>query len=88
MVEIETVRRFAGADPTVEDPVLEMCRDAAVDWFEKAGVPADTEGSLYELYVCQLAAVYYDNRGNADINNCIPQGIVDSVHQLRPKGGG
>ena len=81
---LDMVRRFAGADPEAEDTVLQMCYQAAVGWYAAAGVPAETEGKLYEFWVCNLAAWMYDNRGNADAGAAIPAYIVSSVHQLRP----
>ena len=79
------VRRFAGADPDEDDAVLEMCYRAAVAWYERAGVPK-SGGDLYRFWVANLAAWFYDNRGNADPGAAIPVYIVTSVHQLR-KGG-
>lgn len=84
---MDMVRRFAGADPNAEDQVLEMCLEAAVAWYEGAGVPATTGGSLYTFWVANLAAWMYDNRGNADSNAEIPRYIVASVHQLRSRSG-
>lgn len=84
---LDKVRRFAGADPEADSTVLEMCLGAAVEWYKQAGVPATTEGSLYEFWVANLAAWMYDNRGNADSNANIPSFIVQSVHQLRPARG-
>lgn len=83
MVSLDEVRRFAGADPTEEDPALEMCRDAAAAWYEAAGIPTDTDSRLYDFWVCNLAAWMYDNRGNADPGANVPAFIVASVHQLR-----
>jgi len=84
---MEKVRRFAGADPTVPDTVLEMCYRAAVEWYKAAGVPEREESDLWEFWVCNLAAWMYDNRGNAEANAAIPPYIVTSVHQLRrPEG--
>lgn len=84
MVDVEFVRRFAGADPGTDDPLLQSCLDAAVDWYEKAGVPSTSTGALYEYWVANLAAWMYDNRGNAEAMATIPAYIVSSVHQLRP----
>ena len=81
-VDLDKLRRFAGADPDESPGLLEDCWNAAVDWYEKAGVPADTAGALYDYWVMNLAAWYYDNRGADD--SLIPQNIVNSVHQLRP----
>lgn len=90
MVDLDAVRRFAGADPEGDDPALQMCLDAAVGWYEAAGVPEGSKPeSLYDFWVANLAAWMYDNRGNADMAAAIPPYIVSSVHQLRPpKGGG
>lgn len=86
MVDVDYIRRFAGADPE-DDAILEAMRDAAVEWYEQAGVPRTTEGALYSYWVANLAAWMYDNRGNADAQAAIPAFIVSSVHQLRPIGG-
>ena len=83
MVDLDYIRRFAGADPDEDGALLESLRDAAVEWYEKAGVPRTTEGALYDFWVANLAAWMYDNRGNADGNAAIPAYIVSSVHQLR-----
>ena len=81
---MDMVRRFAGADPDAEDTVLQMCYQAAVAWYEAAGVPADTDNKLWLFWVCNLAAWMYDNRGTADKEAHVPAYIVTSVHQLRP----
>jgi len=81
---LEFVRAFAGVDPGVDDEVLTACYGAAVDWYERAGVPRSTEGTLYEYWTANLAAWLYDNRGNAEAQAAIPAYIVSSVHQLRP----
>ena len=81
------VRRFAGADPAAEDAVLEMCYEAAVEWYKAAGVEKNPNNRLWLFWVCNLAAWMYDNRGNADANAAIPVYIVTSVHQLRQGGG-
>ena len=85
MADMDMVRRFAGADPDADAAVLQFAYNAAVEWYEKAGVPADTTGALYEFWVANLAAWMYDNRGNADASAAVPLYIVASVHQLRPK---
>ncbi len=87
MVDINMVRRFAGADPDEDGTVLEICLRAAVEWYRLAGVPAETSGFLYDFWVANLAAWMYDNRGNADAAAAVPAYIVASVHQLRPAKG-
>lgn len=89
MPSLEFVRRFAGADPGADSTVLEACLSAAVDWYEKAGVPAGMDSALYDFWVANLAAWMFDNRGSADASAAVPAYIVASVHQLRPrmKGG-
>lgn len=89
-IDLDMVRRFAGADPDEKPEVLQFCVDMAVEWYAASDVPADTTGALYEFWVANLAAWAYDNRGNADAMANVPAYIVASVHQLRPKrkGGG
>lgn len=84
MADLDMVRRFAGADPDAEDTVLEMCYQAAVEWYEAAGVSSDTSGTLYQFWTCNLAAWFYDHRGDEDEHH-IPRYIVESVHQLRAR---
>ncbi len=83
MVDVEFVRSFAGADPGADDALLTACMEAAMDWYENAGVPKSTTGSLYKYWVANLAAWMYDNRGNAEALAEIPGYILHSVHQLR-----
>ena len=83
MADLEMVRRFAGADPDADTTVLDMCVQAAVAWYQAAGVPAGDNDALYDFWVCNLAAWMYDNRGAEDERH-IPRYIVESVHQLRP----
>ena len=85
-VDLEYIRRFAGADPEEGDALLEEIRDAAEQWYAEAGVPSDTPGPLYRFWVANLAAWMYDNRGNAEAQAAIPAYILSSVHQLRPYG--
>lgn len=85
---LDMVRRFAGADPTADDTVLQMCYRAAVAWYETAGVPENNGDALWRFWVCNLAAWMYDNRGNAEANAQIPIYIVTSVHQLRRPASG
>lgn len=85
MPSIEMVRQFAGIDPDCGDQVLALCLDAAVEWYRNAGVPPREGDSLYDLWVCNLAAWLYDNRGAGGDQANVPPYIVHSVHQLRPK---
>jgi len=84
MIELDYIGRIAGADPEEDRELLEAVRDAAVAWYENAGVPASTEGPLYRFWVANLAAWMYDNRGNAEAQAAVPSYILSSVHQLRP----
>lgn len=84
---VDSVRRFAGADPSgADDDVLRLCLEAAAEWYENAGCMPLSNSALYDFWVANLAAWMFDNRGNADANASIPPYIVASVHQLRGKG--
>jgi hypothetical protein len=82
-VTVDSVRRFAGADPEGDEEVLGLCLSAAIEWYEQAGVRQMDGSALYDFWVANLAAWMYDNRGNADMMAAIPPYIVSSVHQLR-----
>lgn len=86
MPSMDMVRRFAGADPEGDAQVLGLCLKAAEEWYAKAGIPPQ-EGNLYDFWVCNLAAWFYDNRGAGGEDAKVPPYIVASVHQLRPKKG-
>jgi hypothetical protein len=81
MPGMDMIRRFAGA-PEGDEQVLGMCLEAAARWYERAGVAAREGDSLYDFWVCNLAAWFYDNRGAGDETK-VPPYIVTSVHQLR-----
>lgn len=84
MPDMDMLRRFAGADPASDESVLQMCLDSAKNWFKSAGVPEPEPASeLYDFWVCNLAAWFYDNRGATGPDAAIPPFIVSSVHQMR-----
>ncbi len=85
-LDIETFRRYAGASPRESPELLQGTLDAAAEWYERAGVPRSTEGSLYAFWVMDLAAWMYDNRGTDEPAAHIPDKFVTSVHQMRPAG--
>lgn len=84
MPSMDMLRRFVGEDPEADTQVLELCLNAAQQWYEKAGVPAQ-ETDLYRFWVCNLAAWYYDNRGAGGSDANVPPYVVASLHQLRPR---
>ena len=83
MPDIDMARRFAGADPESDEQVLELCLNAAQEWYVRAGVPARENDELYDFWVCNLAAWFFDNRGAGGENANVPPFVVASVHQLR-----
>lgn len=85
MPSIDMLRGFVGEDPECGNQVLSLCLDAAVDWYARAKVPPRDGDALYDLWVCNLAAWFYDNRGAGGEKAEVPPYIVHSVHQLRPK---
>ena len=76
-------RRFAGADPDEDDAVLEMCYRAAVAWYERAGVPK-SGGDLYQFWVANLAAWFYDPRVHRDQRAPAENGRVSAWAGSRP----
>lgn len=85
MPTLDMVRRFAGVPAETDDTVLSMCLNAAVKWFENAGVAQREGDELYDFWVCNLTAWMYDTRGAGGDEANVPPHIVHSIHQLRPK---
>lgn len=84
MLSLETLKRFAALDPDADDTVIQLCMDAAIKWFEDAGVPSGTVAKTYELGVYRLASHFYDNRGNTDqAADLVPPTVFSVIHQLR-----
>lgn len=88
MPDMDMLRRFAGVDPDSDTTILQMCIDAAQQWYERAGVARHDGVALYDFWVCNLAAWMYDNRGAAGTDAQLPPFIVSSVHALRALGEG
>lgn len=86
MPSMEELRRYAVLDPEGDTQTLEMCLEAAMTWFENAGVPKpDEPNRLYDLGVYMLAVHYFDNRGAMGTKNDseLPMGVFSIMHQLR-----
>lgn len=86
-VTFEAMRAYARMDADANDDeldVLESCMQAAVAWFEGAGVAADTASPLYDLGVKMLALSWFENRGaDTAVNlHSVPQGVYAIKHQL------
>lgn len=82
-VDIQKARRFAGLTDDSQDALLELCAQAAIEWYERAGVATREDDALYTFWVYNLAAWFFDARGYAGEDAKLPLGIVSSVHQLR-----
>ena len=80
MVELDSLRRYAGADSQTDTEVLTTCLQWAIEWYRSAGVPPLDGNALYDDWVRDLAAWRFDNRGG---DAPIPAHIVSSVHQMR-----
>ncbi len=85
MADMSAARRFVGLCDDSQDALLTQCIEAAKGWYERAGVEDQTGYGLYDLWVMNLAAWFFDNRGATGADAAIPPGIVSSVHQLRAK---
>ncbi|MEG1515272.1 MAG: head-tail connector protein [Clostridia bacterium] len=85
MPRIDDVRRYAVVDSDGDTKTLEMCVEAAVEWFKRAGVPEpDKQNALYEIGVCMLATHYYDMRSErVDQSTAIPRGVFTIAQSLR-----
>lgn len=85
MPSVDVLRRYAVVDPADDTAILELCLNAATDYFRGAGVK-DPIGDmpLYDLGIYMLATHYYDNRGAmGDPAAALPYGVNSIINQLR-----
>lgn len=85
MADIANLARYAVLDPDADSTILEICLDAAKEWFKGAGVEERTDSKLYDIGVYMLATHYYDRRGVVADGavEMIPLGVQSIMHQLR-----
>ena len=63
-VTLETLRDFLELpEDGREDRTLSLCLAAAESKARAAGIPDFANNAQYDLFLCALAAMYYDQRG-------------------------
>lgn len=85
MADLNGFKRYAVSFGDLLDEELNLCLEAAREYFRNAGVPDGLESPIYDLGVYRLAAYYVDNRlpspdGGGDN---VPYGIQGIILQLR-----
>lgn len=88
MVGIQTLREYMNLPPDAEDGIAQLCLDAAKSKAQAAGIPDFQSNAAYDLFLCALAACYYDNRalqftGNAAAQESAQRMINAFVLELR-----
>lgn len=63
MLTITALREYLNLPPDAEDSVAELCLNAAKSKARTAGIPDYQNNAEYDLFLCALAACWYDNRG-------------------------
>ena len=87
MASLEGFKGYAVSAGDLTDAELQLCLDAAKEYFKNAGVAEPGESNaLYDLGVYRLATFYADNRGplpNGGGYDALPCGIQGIVVQRR-----
>lgn len=63
MVTIKTVREYLALPPDTPDTIADMCLKSAKSKARAAGIPDYQNNKQYDMFICALAACWYDNRG-------------------------
>jgi hypothetical protein len=63
MLTIKTLREYLGMPPDTPDAIADMCLKAAKSKARTAGIPDFQNNKQYDMFLCELAACFYDNRG-------------------------
>lgn len=84
LAKLKSYVRLDEDAPEDEQLVLKVCLDAAIAWFEIAGVSSETDNPLYDLGVQMLALSWFENRGADTAENLkpVPQGVYAIKHML------
>lgn len=90
MASLEGFKGYAVSAGDLTDAELQLCLDAAKEYFKNAGVAEPGESNaLYDLGVYRLATFYADNRGplpNGGGSDALPYGIQGIIIQLQVGG--
>ena len=63
MVTIKTLREYLALPPDAPDTIVDICLKAAKSKARTAGIPEFLNNKQYDMFLCALAACWYDNRG-------------------------
>lgn len=63
MIDIAKLREYLNMPPDMPDTIAEMCLSAAKSKTRAAGIPDYKNNAEYDLFLCALAGLWYDNRG-------------------------
>ena len=91
MVDIAKLREYLNMPPDMNDDIAELCLSAAKSKARTAGIPEFQNNAQYDLFLCALAGLWYDNRnmcfvgnsGNASIERAARDMINSFVLELR-----
>lgn len=82
MADMATARRYCRIlEDEPEDPVFEVCYDAAIQYMTGAGVPPMADNALYDLGVYMLTETWYDARGTMAIGQ-VPAPLHRSLQSI------
>lgn len=63
MVTIKILREYLALPPDAPDAIADMCLKSAKSKARTAGIPDYQNNKQYDMFICALAACWYDNRG-------------------------
>ena len=90
MADLSGLIDYGVLDGDVNTAAAQLCLDAAIRWFENAGVPEPADSDpLYDMGVYRLAIFYYYSRdpmGAVNFAAPPPFGIQGIVLQLKETG--
>lgn len=63
MVTIQHLREYLALPPDAPGTIADMCLKSAKSKARAAGIPDYQNNKQYDMFICALAACWYDNRG-------------------------
>jgi hypothetical protein len=83
MLTIQILREYLRLPPDTPDSVADMCLKAAKSKARSAGITDFQNNKQYDLFLCELAGLKYDNRGLSNFDEAAQRLINANVLELR-----
>lgn len=80
---LRACKSYMRVDGDDDDETIGALMDAAAEYLENAGIPAESTSPLYNLALYSLTLHYYDHRDAVGTEAPLPTGLRPVINQLK-----